>query len=135
MAAGILVEWGGLALITVAIAVALGQAHKWSPVLESTRYIVRFKEYRQQEFLEKYIYERLYMTPCDGKVRWIARNNLANKFLTDFGVLESVDEAVDERYILVRCVSTRYFCVMCVADGGICVRRTAVFHAVMMNVL
>eukprot|EP00889_Picochlorum_renovo_P007706 jgi/Picre1/34736/NNA_002202.t1 len=99
MAAGILVEWGGLALITVAIAVALGQAPKWSPVLESTRYIVRFKEYRQQEFLEKYIYERLYMTPCDGKVRWIARNNLANKFPTDFGVLESVDEAVDERTV------------------------------------
>lgn len=117
MAALYLAEWVGLALITLAIAVAIGQVQNWSPVLESTRYIVRFKEYRQQEYLEKYIVHRLYMTPCDGKVRWVARNNLANKFPTDFGVLESVDEAVDERYILVRCLWMRNWGVMCCSWG------------------
>lgn len=123
MAAVILIEWGGLALITVAIAVALGQAQIRSPVLEPTRYIVRFKEYRQQEYLEKYIYEKLYTTPCEGKVRWITRNNFANKFPTDFGVLESVDEAVDERYILVRCISTRYYCGVLLMGEYVCAGR------------
>lgn len=113
MAGYSLVELGGVALIAVVIAGALRQADIPSSVLEPTRFIVRFQEYREQIYYEKYVTERLYSTPCDGRVRWVARNNLAKKYPTDFGVLESVDGAVDERFILVRCVWRRHWHVSC----------------------